>query len=126
MYRLVDIGGVEPRDLEDVDPSLLPIGLELQPDRMRPSIWHYERGAKNTFHRQAEQEELYVVLEGTLDVTVEREDERDVVRMTNHDVLVVPPESWRQLKAVEESRVLAVGAPNVADDAIVEDDTTTE
>ncbi|MFC4544676.1 cupin domain-containing protein [Halosolutus amylolyticus] len=120
MHKLVNIDGVEPLDLEDVDPSLLPIGPELEPDRMRPSVWEYERGAENTFHRQAEQEELYVVLEGTLEVTIERDDERDVVELTVNDVLVVPPGAWRQLKAIEDSRVLVVGAPNVADDAITE------
>lgn len=122
MYELASIDRVEPHELEDLDPTLLPIGLELQPDRMRPSVWHYEQGEENNFHRQAEQEELYVVLEGAFDVTIERDDERDVVELTSEDVLVVPPESWRQLKALEESRVLVVGAPNVADDAILENE----
>lgn len=124
VYELTNIDRVEARDIEGIDPALLPIGLELQPDRMRPSVWHYRQGEENSFHRQSEQEELYVVLEGTLDVTIEREGERDVVELTTDDVLVVPPESWRQLRAIEESRVLVVGAPNVADDAIVEDEET--
>ncbi len=97
----------------------LPIG----PDRLRPSVWHYEQGDENTYHRQDEQEELYLVLEGIVDVTIEREDQRDVVALEPGDVLVVPPESWRQLRAVEESRVLVIGAPNVSDDAILPDET---
>ncbi len=121
MYDRVDIGDVESRDLDGIDPTLLPIGLELRPEQMRPSIWHYEQGEESTFHRHEEQEELYVVLDGTIDVTIEREDERDVIELTTEDVLVVPPDSWRQLRAVEESRVLAIGAPNVPEDAIVED-----
>lgn len=121
VYELVSTANVEPRDLDGIDPTLLPIGLELQPDRMRPSIWQYEQGEENTFHRQEKQEELYVVLEGTVDVTIERDDEREVVALTTGDVLVVPPESWRQLRAVEASLVLVVGAPNVTDDAIVSD-----
>ncbi|ELY61898.1 cupin domain-containing protein [Natronolimnohabitans innermongolicus] len=123
MYSLTDIDAVEPRELEDEAPTLLPIGLELQPDEMRPSVWEYAKGEENAYHRQGEQEELYVVLEGTVDVTVERENERDVVELTRGDVLVVPPESWRQLRAVEESRVLVVGAPNVKDDGIRQDET---
>ena len=121
MYSLVDLERVEPHELEGEAPTLFPVGVELQPEEMRPSVWHYEKGEENAYHRQAEQEELYVVLEGTVDVTIERDDERDVVELTKHDFLVVPPESWRQLRAVEESRVLAVGAPNVKDDAILEE-----
>ena len=121
MYSLVDPERVDPRDIEGIAPALLPIGPELQPSQLRPSIWHYEQGEENVYHRHEEQEELYVVLEGTLDVTIEREGERDVVELSKHDVLVVPPGSWRQLEAVEESRVLVVGAPSAADDAIVED-----
>ncbi|MFP8952371.1 cupin domain-containing protein [Natrialbaceae archaeon A-arb3/5] len=120
MYSLVDLDDVEPRELDGTAPTLLPIGLELQPESMRPSVWHYEQGEESGYHRQGEQEELYVVLEGTVDVTVEREHKRDVVTLSSGEFLLVPPESWRQLEAVEESRVLVVGAPNVADDAILE------
>lgn len=123
MYSLVDLENVERRDLDFEDPTLLSVGLELRPDRMRPNVWEYERGEQNAYHRQDQQEELYVVLEGTVDVTIERDDERDVVELTKHDFLVVPPESWRQLEAIEESRVLVVGAPNVKDDGIVEGET---
>ncbi|MXV64209.1 cupin domain-containing protein [Natronorubrum sp. JWXQ-INN-674] len=122
MYSMVELENVERRELDLENPTLLPVGLELRPEKMRPSVWHYEQGEENAYHRQDQQEELYVVLEGTVDVTVERDDERDVVALAKHDFLVVPPESWRQLKAVEESVVLAVGAPNVKDDGILEDD----
>ncbi|MDQ2049032.1 cupin domain-containing protein [Natronolimnohabitans sp. A-GB9] len=122
MYSQTDLDAVEPRDLEGEAPTLLPVGLELQPEQLRPSVWHYEKGEENAYHRQEQQEELYVVLEGTVDVTIERGDDRDVVELTKHDFLVVPPESWRQLRAVEESRILAIGAPNVDDDGILEDE----
>ncbi|WP_247000388.1 cupin domain-containing protein [Halosolutus gelatinilyticus] len=120
MYDRIAIDDVEPRDIEGIEPALLPIGLELKPERMRPSVWHYDAGEKNEYHRQGEQEELYVVLDGALEATIERDD-REVVELTTGDVLVVPPESWRQLEAIEESRVLVVGAPNVKDDAIHEE-----
>ncbi|ELZ00989.1 cupin domain-containing protein [Natrialba asiatica] len=124
LYSVASLDTVESRELDELEPTLLPVGLDLQPEQTRPSVWHYDRGEESTYHRQDEQEELYVVLEGTVDVTVERETERDVVTLTEHEFMVVPPESWRQLEAVEESRVLAIGAPNVADDSIVEDETT--
>ncbi len=121
MYSLSSLEAVEEREIDGIAPTLLPIGLELKPERMRPSVWQFERGEENVYHRQREQEELYVVLEGTVDVTVERADERDVIELTTHDFLVVEPDTWRQLEAVEESLVLVVGAPNVADDAVTED-----
>lgn len=120
MYSLIDLENVDPRDIEDVEPTLRPIGLELGTERMRPSVWEYDRGEENTYHRQEKQEELYVVLEGTVDVTIERGDDRDVVELSSGDILAVPPDSWRQLEAIEESRVLVVGAPNVDDDGILE------
>ncbi|ADD07054.1 cupin 2 barrel domain protein [Natrialba magadii ATCC 43099] len=121
LYSLADLDSIEPREIESIAPTLLPIGPALESEQLRPSVWHYERGEENTYHRQDQQEEFYLVLEGTVDVTVERDDERDVVTLTRHECMVVPPESWRQIEAVEESRVLVVGAPNVADDAVLKD-----
>ncbi|MFU8869787.1 cupin domain-containing protein [Natronococcus sp.] len=119
MYSLVDLENADAREFDGETPTLLDVGSELGTERMRPSVWHYEKGEENAYHRQGEQEELYAVLEGTVDVTIEREDRRDVVELTADEMLVVPPESWRQLRAAEESRVLVVGAPNVADDGIL-------
>lgn len=121
MYSLVDLENADTRELDGEAPTLLDIGSDLETERMRPSVWHYEKGEENAYHRQGEQEELYVVLEGTVDVTIEREDRRDVVELTADEMLVVPPESWRQLRAAEESRVLVVAAPNVEDDGILEE-----
>lgn len=50
MYLTIDLENVEPHDLDEADPTLLPVGLELKPERMRPSVWHYERGEENAFH----------------------------------------------------------------------------
>ncbi|WP_394742603.1 cupin domain-containing protein [Natronococcus roseus] len=121
MYSLIDPENADTREFDGEAPTLLDIGSDLDAERMRPSVWHYRKGEENAYHRQDEQEELYVVLEGTVDVTIEREDRRDVVKLTPGEVLVVPPESWRQLRAAEESRVLVVGAPNVEDDGILEE-----
>ncbi|WP_254768187.1 cupin domain-containing protein [Salinilacihabitans rarus] len=121
MYSMVTLENVEPRELEGQVPTLLPVGYELRPEEMRPNVWQYEAGEENAFHRQTEQEELYVVLDGAISMTVERGDDRDVLELEPHDVVVVPPHSWRQLRAVEPSTVLVVGAPNVKDDAVVEE-----
>lgn len=115
-HAKVSLGDVDSRQIEGIEPTLRSIGYELQPDTMRPAVWEFERGEATNRHRHEQQEELYAVLEGRLDVEVDDE----TVSVEAGDYIVVPPESWRQLTATEASRVLVVGAPNVADDAIVD------
>lgn len=117
-YAKVDLDELEQRDVDDIEPSLLAVGYELRPSEMRPSVWAFAPGESNERHRQREQEELYVVLDGRLEMEVEGE----TFEVATNEFVVVPPGSWRQLTAEEESRVLVVGAPNVKDDAIDEDD----
>lgn len=121
MYEHVQLENVESHDVDGQDPIVRSVGYELQPTDMRPSVWEYEAGETNAFHRQDAQEELYVVLEGRFDVTIERDGERDVVELREDEFLLVPPSSWRRLEALEPSTVLVVGAPNVKDDAIVDE-----
>lgn len=122
MYSVVTLEDVEERAFDETGPTLRSIGYQLRPGEMRPAIWEYDAGESNRYHRQGEQEELYVVLDGTFDVTLERGDDRDVVALEKHDCLVVPPETWRQLEATEDgSSILVVGSPNVKDDGILEE-----
>ena len=122
MYSHTTLSEVDEHDVGETAPTLRSVGYHLQPAEMRPAIWEYDAGESNRYHRQREQEELYVVLEGAFDVTIERDDERDVVALEKHDCLVVPPTSWRQLEATADgSSVLVVGAPNVKDDGILEE-----
>lgn len=118
VYSNVSLDDVEPRELDDLEPTLRSVGYELRPDRMRPSVWEYDAGESSNYHRHEEQEELYVVLEGRFEVTVERDDEREVLDLETDDYLVVPPETWRQLEAKAESRLFVVGAPSAKEDAI--------
>ncbi|WP_238532757.1 cupin domain-containing protein [Halalkalicoccus jeotgali] len=115
MYTHRTIEEVEPREIEGIEPRLRAIGYELRPEETRPSVWEYREGESNNRHRQGQQEELYLVLSGRFEMEIEGE----TVDLAAGDVIVVPPESWRQLTACEDSRVLVVGAPNVADDGIV-------
>lgn len=118
-YEKVNLDDIERRDVDGIEPALLAVGYELRPSKMRPSVWEFAAGESNERHRQREQEELYVVLEGRLEMEVDGE----TFPVTADDYVVVPPESWRQLTAEEESRVLVVGAPNTRDDAIDEEST---
>ncbi|KYH25521.1 cupin domain protein [Halalkalicoccus paucihalophilus] len=115
MYTHRSIDDVGPQEIEGIEPSLRAIGYELRPAEMRPSVWEYAAGESNNRHRQGEQEELYVVLSGRFEMEVDGE----TIELAEGDAVVVSPDAWRQLIAREDSRLLAVGAPNVADDGIV-------
>lgn len=43
----------------------------------------------------------------------------ETLELVEGDTLVVSPDAWRRLTARENSRLLAVGAPNVADDGVL-------
>ncbi len=115
MYTHRRIDDVEPRDIEGIEPSLRALGYELRPEEMRPSVWEYAEGESNNRHRQGEQEELYVVLSGGFEMEIDDEP----LELVGGDTLVVSPDAWRRLTAREDSRLLAVGAPNVADDGVL-------
>lgn len=118
MYTKIGLDNLAPRDIEGVEPALLPVGLELRPAQMRPSAWEFAPGESTNRHRQREQEELYLVLTGRFEMEVEGER----FDLEPGDVVIVPPESWRQLTAREPGRLFVVGAPNVKDDDIQESD----
>lgn len=118
MYTKLSLGDLEARDVEGIEPELKAVGYELRPKKMRPSLWIFEPGESNNWHRQKQQEELYLVLDGRLEMTVGEE----TFEVEAGDVVVVPPESWRQLTATERSEVFVVGAPNVKDDGVLADD----
>ncbi|MFC4549880.1 MULTISPECIES: cupin domain-containing protein [Halorussus] len=122
MYEKTSLSDLETREVEDVEPRLKAVGYELRPEKMRPSVWEFEAGESNNRHRQREQEELYYVVDGEFSMTVESEaGDRDTFDLDAGDVVVVPPESWRQLEAKEAGTVLVVGAPNAKDDAVTEE-----
>lgn len=151
-HSRVSLDDIEPRELDGIEPTLLSVGYELRPAEMRPNVWRFAAGEATNDHRHEAQEELYVVLEGRFEVTVEGgadggaagdgdgdtgdgggndgaaggDDDGDAGDVTATDrfelgigdYLVVPPESWRRLTAVEDSLLLVVGAPPVEDDDV--------
>ena len=107
-------------DRPDSDATVLPIGYELRPTEMRPAVWELPKGESTPFHRQREQEELYLVLSGRFSVrTVEEDEAETTFELGPRDVLVVEPEVARQLTALEDGELFIVGAPNVKDDGVV-------
>jgi len=123
MYEKTGLADLDTRDVEDIEPGLKAVGYRLRPEEMRPSVWEFEDGEANNWHRHEEQEELYYVLSGEFAVTVEDEDgNRETFELDRNEVVVIPPETWRQFEALEDGRMLVVGAPSAKDDAITEDE----
>jgi quercetin dioxygenase-like cupin family protein len=106
-------------DRPDTEASVLPIGYELRPEKMRPAVWNLPTGESTPYHRQREQEELYLALSGRFEVRIEAEGGEETFELATRDVLVVEPEVARQVTALEEGELFVVGAPNVKDDGVV-------
>jgi len=124
-YSKVSVDEIEPHRLDDPERTILPIGVELRPSKMRPSVWEYQEGETSNRHYQREQEELYVPLSGKFELAIEAEHEsaadagEEIVDLESSDYLVVDPETTRQLTAVTDGRILVIGAPNVKDDGVI-------
>ena len=127
MYEKTGLEDLETRDVEDIEPGLKAVGYQLRPKEMRPSVWEFAAGETNNRHGHEAQEELYYVLDGEFLVTVESETEEDETKretfeLGTDEVVVILPETWRQFEALEDSRMLVVGSPNVKGDWITEDE----
>ena len=92
------------------------LAAELGCTEMRPKVWFLSPGDEMSFHRQAEQEELYVVIRGPGRFRVGDE----VMDVAEGTAIRVPPETPRQvLNDTEGEHVwLVVGAPPAADDGL--------
>ena len=88
----------------------------------RANIWRYPPGARGKRHADKAQEEVFVVLEGTLTVDLGEPPERHVLERGS--ALVVQPGTILQLRNVgEEHLVLFIyGAPPVSEGADFFDD----
>jgi mannose-6-phosphate isomerase-like protein (cupin superfamily) len=94
----------------DDDPrTIAPLSESLT--RSRANIWRYPPGARGKRHQDAVQEEVFVVLEGTLTIDLGEPPERHDV--TRGGVVVVQPQTILQLRnAGTEDLVLYIyGAP---------------
>jgi quercetin dioxygenase-like cupin family protein len=120
-YTACSIDDVDRHELDDIEPDVLPVGVELRPAEMRPSVWAYEPGESSNRHYQEEQEELYVPLAGSFELElVEQDDDAvETVEIEPGDYLVVDPETTREVTAVTDAELLVVGAPNAKDDGVV-------
>jgi quercetin dioxygenase-like cupin family protein len=110
-----------PVDRPDTDASVVPVGYELRPSKMRPAVWNLPAGESTPYHRQREQEELYLALSGRFEVLLGGDGDEETFEFAPRDVLVVEPDVARQVTALEDGELFVVGAPNVKDDGVVLD-----
>lgn len=121
MYRKTDTDEMEPVGLEATEADVVPVGYHLETEKSRSNLWVLDEGDEIMRHRQKEQEELYHVLEGTVQFEV-GEGEPDEFLVDAGGFVSVSPEEPRKLTAQEASRVFIVGAPFAEDDGVVLED----
>lgn len=87
--------------------------LSEQMTRSRANLWRYPPGAVGRRHIDPIQEEVFVVLDGTLTVHLGEGDEPERHELAKGSVLVVQPGTALQLsnRHDEELRLFIVGAP---------------
>jgi quercetin dioxygenase-like cupin family protein len=117
MRKHLNLNDIDPVDATLSSAKVRPVGYELRPNEMRPSVWVFESGDAGPKHRQKEQEELYHVLSGRFELAFADE----TLTLESGGVAVVSPDEERQLRCLEEGEVFIVGAPNVKDDGVVLD-----
>ncbi|MFB6218939.1 MAG: cupin domain-containing protein [Halobacteriaceae archaeon] len=113
-YSMVAVDGVTPEPSESSGTLHVSLTDELDLQRSRAKVWYLSPGDAMSYHRQAEQEELYYVLAGPGRMKIDG-DHHDVPEGT---AVRVAPDTPRQvLNDTEGEHVwLIVGAPPVDDD----------
>ena len=84
MYETVSTHELDAVTIEGTEAEIYPVGYHLGTDESRSNVWEFDEGDSGRLHRQTEQEELYYVVEGSVnfeigddDLTVEIEVLRD-------------------------------------------------
>ena len=109
-YRILHASELEWVPRGDDDPREV-AGLSEALTQSRANIWRYPPGARGKRHKDSVQEEVFVVLEGTLTIDLGEPPERHEV--ARGGVVVVQPQTILQLRnAGSEELVLFIyGAP---------------
>jgi uncharacterized cupin superfamily protein len=88
------------------------LGKQLEASALGARLWRLEPGQASTRHRHREQEELYLLLEGTGRIRVDG----DLLTLERGDALLVDAETVRQVfnDTGTDALWLVVGAPSEA------------
>jgi quercetin dioxygenase-like cupin family protein len=108
-YRLLRAGDAFWRPSNQMGIENTNLGYQLKAGALAARLWRLAPGQASTKHRHAEQEELYVLLEGSGRVRLDEE----VLTLERLDTLLVEPTTVRQLFNDTEADQLwlVVGAP---------------
>jgi uncharacterized cupin superfamily protein len=108
-YRLLRAGDAFWRPSNQMGIENTNLGYQLEAGALGARLWRLTPGQASTKHRHAEQEELYVLIEGSGRVRLGEE----VLTLERLDTLLVEPTSARQLFNDTEADQLwlVVGAP---------------
>lgn len=123
-YSKISLDDVERSTRTDAEPAVKMIGYDLKtrgddrPNEMRFNYFYYDEGDTVRRHYQKEQEELFYVVSGRARMEVGDES----FEVTANDFVVVDPGPMRQIHALEDTEIFAVGAPNLREDAVFEDE----
>lgn len=109
-------------DTEDKTPSsksgtmMVKLGDLLGCQHVRARVWYLDPGESMTYHKQREQEELYVPIEEDGQLQIESK----IIDVPRGAAVRVPPETPRQLINEDEQQHvwLVIGAPPVEDDGV--------
>lgn len=124
MYSKINLEDAEWRTRTDSEPAVKTLGYEIKtrdedrPNELRFNYFHYDEGDVVRRHKQKEQEEVFYIERGSGIMEVDGKE----FSYEEGDVIVVDAGPWRQITAEEETRIFAVGAPNLPDDAVFEDE----
>jgi uncharacterized cupin superfamily protein len=119
-YRLLRTGDAHWRPSNQMRVLNTDLNRQLGATELGARMWRLAPGQASTKHRHDEQEELYVLLEGTGRVRVDEE----VLTLEPLDALLVPADTVRQLfnDTDADQLWLVVGAPPIAQASTLEMD----
>ena len=109
-YRLLRTGSAFWRPSNAMGVANTDLGKQLQAKNLGARLWRPEPGQASTKHRHRDEEELYVLLEGTGRARI---GDGDPLTLQALDAFVVEPRTIRQLfnDTGEDALWLVVGAP---------------
>jgi mannose-6-phosphate isomerase-like protein (cupin superfamily) len=123
-YSKIGLEDVDASTRTDAEPAVKMIGYDLKtrgddrPNEMRVNYFYYDEGDAVRRHYQQQQEEIFYVVSGHARMEIDGE-EFDIEA---GDCIVVDPGPMRQIHALEATEIFAVGAPNLREDAVFEED----
>jgi len=108
-YRMLRAGDAFWRESNQMRVLNTDLGKQLEAGSLGARLWRLRPGQASTKHRHGQQEELYVVLEGTGRIRVDEE----ALELGPLDALLVEPDSVRQVfnDTDADALWLVVGAP---------------